>query len=118
MFFRFAAALLLVVLVSMAGIRLEKQTLELRRAVSLQHYQCDLLVEMTVQLRLEAQQLAARQRSKDSDQSTSRAGVASWPPQSHSAQPSRTRETPPAGTRDTRLPLLEFPGPFDPEGID
>ncbi len=59
MFFRFAAGLLLVVLVSMVGVRLEKQTLEMRRAVSVQYYQTDVLLELLVRLRLETQKLTA-----------------------------------------------------------
>ena len=58
-FFRFAAGLLLVVLVSMVGVRLEKQTLEMRRAVSVQYYQTDVLLELLVGLRLETQKLTA-----------------------------------------------------------
>lgn len=59
MFFRFAAGLLLVVLVSMVSVRLEKQTLEMRRAVSVQYYQTDVLLELLVRLRLETQKLTA-----------------------------------------------------------
>lgn len=58
-FFRFAAALILVVLISMAGIGLEKQTLEMKRAVSRQYFQKDLLLEMHAKLRLQIQQLTA-----------------------------------------------------------
>ncbi|HIE97467.1 MAG TPA: hypothetical protein EYG03_30640 [Planctomycetes bacterium] len=59
MFFRFAAGLILVVIVSMVGIDLEKQTLEMRRAVSGQYFQKDLLLEMHAHLRLEIQTLTA-----------------------------------------------------------
>ncbi len=59
MFFRFAASLILVVLVSMVGIGLEKQTLEMKRAVSRQYFQKDLLLEMHARLRLRIQQLTA-----------------------------------------------------------
>lgn len=59
MFFRFAAALCLVVLISMVGIGLEKQTLEIKRAVSRQYFQKDLLLELHAKHRLRIQQLTA-----------------------------------------------------------
>lgn len=57
MFFRFVASLILVVLVSMVGIGLEKQTLQMKRAVSRQYFQRDVLLEMHAQLRLKIQKL-------------------------------------------------------------
>ncbi len=59
MFFRFAAALMLVVAVSMAQVGLEKQSLRLRRQVSRQYYQMDELLELHAQLRLDIQKLSA-----------------------------------------------------------
>ena len=59
MFFRFACGLILVVLVSMLGIALEKQTLEMNRAVSRQYFQIDLLLELHARLRLSIQQKTA-----------------------------------------------------------
>ena len=59
MFFRFAAALTLVVLISIIGTALEKQTLEVKRAASRQAFQIDLLMEMHTQLRLSIQQQTA-----------------------------------------------------------
>lgn len=59
MFFRFACGLILVVLVSMLGIALEKQTLEMNRAVSRQYFQIDLLLELHAGLRLSIQQKTA-----------------------------------------------------------
>ncbi len=59
MFFRFAAALILVVLVSVVGIGLEKQALEMKRAVSRQYFQKNLLLEMHAKLRLNIQKLTA-----------------------------------------------------------
>lgn len=59
MFFRFAAGLILVVLVSMVGIVLEKQTLAMNRAVSRQFFQLDLMLEMHAQLRLSIQKQTA-----------------------------------------------------------
>lgn len=59
MFFRFSAGLILVVLVSMVGIGLEKQTLKMKRAVSGQYFQKDLLLEMHAHLRLKIQTLTS-----------------------------------------------------------
>lgn len=58
-FFRFTAALLLAVLVSITGIALEKETLQLKRAVSRQYFQIDLLLEIHAQLRLSVQEKTA-----------------------------------------------------------
>jgi hypothetical protein len=57
MFFRFGVALCLIVLVALWGTSLEKQNLELKRAISQQHYRRDALLDMQVRLRLEAQRL-------------------------------------------------------------
>ena len=59
MFFRFAAGLILVVLVSMCGIMLEKQLLEMKRTVSRQYFQVDMLLEMHASLRLSIQRQTA-----------------------------------------------------------
>ena len=50
---------MLAVLVSMAGVALEKQTLELRREVTRQYYRSDILLEQYARLRLKTQQLSA-----------------------------------------------------------
>jgi hypothetical protein len=65
MYFRFGSALFLVVLVAMAGVALEKQTLELRRRVSRQHYQMDALQDAYARARLQTQQLGAPKRVID-----------------------------------------------------
>ncbi len=52
MSFRFLAAMVLVVAVSLAGTTLEKQTLSLRRRVSQQQYQLDELEQRLTKLRL------------------------------------------------------------------
>lgn len=62
MFFRFGSALALVVLISLAGVGLEKRNLELRRAISHQHFQTDVLLEEHARLRLRTQQLGAPER--------------------------------------------------------
>ena len=49
----------------MAGVALEKQTLELRRSVSRQHYQTDALRDAYARARLRTQQLGAPERVID-----------------------------------------------------
>jgi hypothetical protein len=66
MFFRFFAALILVVLVSLAGNALEKRNLELKRAVSRQHYRLEILAERHVAKRVLVQQLGAPSRLAES----------------------------------------------------
>lgn len=65
MFFRFGSAVVLVVLVALAGTALEKQNLALRRQLSRQHYRRDVLLEQHARLRLHAQQLGAPIRLLD-----------------------------------------------------
>ena len=117
MYFRFAAGLMLVVLVSMAGVWLEKQTLEMRRTVSVQYYQTDVLLDLLVRQRLETQQLTAPaqlvvtqevetrlpKQQPATERRSSRIAV-----QSNESSESTVR----------RLPLLRFQHPFNPEGID
>ncbi|MBC7967342.1 MAG: hypothetical protein H7Z17_15610 [Fuerstia sp.] len=117
MYFRFAAGLMLVVLVSMAGVWLEKQTLEMRRTVSVQYYQTDVLLDILVRLRLETQQLTA----------PAQLAVAQAAEQSQSKQQPKTesrrsrvthRRDEPSKSTGEGLPLLRFQHPFNPEGID
>ncbi len=127
MFFRFAAALLLVALVSMVGVRLEKQTLEIRREVSVQYYQTDLLLELLVRLRLETQQLTAPAQLAATIENAN----CVKPPVTKSVRRPKTRvadkrsggnndDEQPASesSRGSRLPLMRFQHPFNPEGID
>jgi len=65
MFFRFASALVLVVLISLAGTALEKRSLELRRIVSRQQYRLEILLEKHAGNRVLAQQLGAPSRLID-----------------------------------------------------
>ncbi len=65
MFFRFGSALVLVVLISLAGTALEKRNLELKRAVSRQQYRLEILVEQHAAKRVLAQQLGAPGRLID-----------------------------------------------------
>jgi len=62
MFFRFGAALLIVVLVALTGTTLEKQNLELNRAISHQQYRMDELKDLIVRLQLEAERLGTPSR--------------------------------------------------------
>ena len=62
MFFRFGSALCLIVFVALWGTSLEKQNLELKRAISQQRYRQDALLDMQVRLRLEAQRLGTPAR--------------------------------------------------------
>ncbi len=63
MYFRFGAAIVLVVVISVVGVALEKQSLSYRRAISQQRYRSDVLVEQYAQLRLKAQRLGAPART-------------------------------------------------------
>ena len=91
MFFRFGSAIALVVLISLVGIGLEKRNLELRRALSQQHYRMDALRDAHVRLRLETQLLGAPVRMIDSLES---------------GELEVTRPERPVETEDRRMPLL------------
>jgi len=52
----------LVVLIALAGIALEKQNLAIRRAISRQQYQMDILLESYARLRLKTQQMGDPRR--------------------------------------------------------
>lgn len=66
MFFRFGAAVVIVVVVSLLGIALEKRTLAVKRAISLQAYRADQIDERLAQLRLRCEQLGAPGRLLES----------------------------------------------------
>jgi len=112
-YFRFAAGLMLVVLVSMAGVWLEKQTLEMRRTVTVQYYQTDVLFDLLVRLRLETQQLTAPSNMAMKEKSKPR-----LPSNPRDADRGETREADSQESSIRRLPLLRFQLPFNPEGID
>lgn len=65
MFFRFGAAIALVVGISLIGTGLEKRNLELRRAASTQRFRIDALAEAYAGLRARTQQLGAPARLLD-----------------------------------------------------
>lgn len=62
MFFRFCAALSLVVLIAAAGIAIEKQLLDLKRQQTLQVYRLEQLEEKYARLKLRSQELGAPSR--------------------------------------------------------
>ena len=113
-FFRFAAALIVVVLISVVGVALEKQTLETKRAVSRQYYQKDLLLEIHAKLRLKIQQRTAPAQLAELH---SRSPVVSHVtlPQTESSVP--VPETPSkAGIRRvSQLPLMRWAHPANVE---
>lgn len=117
MYFRFAAGLMLVVLVSMAGVWLEKQTLEMRRTISVQYYQTDVLFDLIIRLRLETQQLTAPAQMTHLEMQDAQKSAQDQKTKRPSA---RTAEQQPKLMPSTgdHLPLLRFQHPFNPEGID
>ena len=116
MFFRFAAGLILVVLVSMVGIVLEKQTLEMKRAVSRQYFQVDLLLEMHAKLRLSIQELTAPSQLAEiqaKDHRISR-NVTSLP---RVPQPSPNKDGNEEPAAPPQLPLLRWEHPARATGL-
>ena len=88
MFFRFATALVLVVLISLCGTALEKRNLELKRVVSRQQYRLEILLEQHAANRVLAQQLGAPHRlidQLDADETES---------SDSTAQPSKPKRSP------------------------
>jgi len=80
MFFRIAAAIGLATAVGLMVIAIEKQNLMLRRAISLQHYQLDILHEQQCRLILKTQQLAALPRlAREWEQAAEKSGIHSGP---------------------------------------
>jgi hypothetical protein len=65
-FFRFCAALLLVVSVALTGTALETQNLSLKRSLSQQQYRMEVLLDIQTKLRLETQRLGAPSKLFDS----------------------------------------------------
>ena len=109
MFFRFGSAVCLVVLVSLIGIAIEKRSLELRRELSRQHYQMDVLRDRHARLRLKSQELARIERLFDHvEQNDSELTLPDKPteiPRSANARDSYTE-------RYRRLPPLFWRQPF------
>ena len=64
MLFRFIAALSLIVAVSLTGIVMEKRELALKRAISLQHFRMDQLMEERTRVRIQLHGLLTARQSK------------------------------------------------------
>jgi hypothetical protein len=79
MFFRFGAAMLLIVAVSLLGIAVEKRTLALKRTISLQRYRAEQLRERNIRLRLRCEELGAPARLLQALES-GQVGLAAAPP--------------------------------------
>lgn len=62
MFFRFGSAVILVVLIGLAGAALERQNLELRRRISRQEFLMSVLQDRRAEITLRVQQLGAPRR--------------------------------------------------------
>ncbi len=88
MFFRFGAAIVLVVLISLVGTALEKRNLELKQVVNLQTYRLQILQEQYAAKRVLAQQLGAPARLFD--QLDAEAASSEKPAQP--ARPDRSRD--------------------------
>lgn len=100
----------------MASVVLEKRTLELRRSVSRQYYQTDLLIELHVRLRLETQRLTAPSQLAvvPLEISSAEGTKRSQGDRKNSALLAPPRST--ESKNSERLPLLRFQQPFDPDG--
>lgn len=59
MFFRFGSALALIVVIGLAAVRIEKRNLEVRRAITRQYFQTDVLLEERARLRLQTERLGS-----------------------------------------------------------
>ena len=77
--FRFAAALLLILAVSLIGIRFEKEELALKRSISLQQYRMDQLLEEQARLRIRLHELTGPETSSPSDPISSEQEVVGQP---------------------------------------
>ncbi len=62
MYFRFTVAIALLTAIAVIGISVQKQNLALKRHISLQQYQLELLREEEARLRLDVQRLQAPER--------------------------------------------------------
>lgn len=105
MFFRFGSAVCVVVLISLIGLAIEKRSLALRRQLSRQHYQMDILRDKHARLRLQSQELATIERLFEHVEQ----------PDSGLAFPEKPRERASAVDSDSRprAPLLFWRQPLD-----
>jgi chromatin segregation and condensation protein Rec8/ScpA/Scc1 (kleisin family) len=86
MYFRFGAAVVLAVLVAVAGIAIEKRCLMLRRALTREHYRYEVLRDLYARQRLQTQQLGAPARLFEALESDRREMIARKPPGSRRQQ--------------------------------
>jgi len=100
MFFRFAAAMSLVVLISLIGTALDKETFALRRRVSQQQYRLETLTERHARFRAQAQRLGTPVRwLNDLDEQRATLERIAQPPPDRSAKtPLLNWTAPPAET--------------------
>jgi hypothetical protein len=105
MFFRFGSAVCVVVLISLVGIAIEKRSLDLRRDLSRQHYQMDVLRDQHARLRLKSQELAGIERLFETvEQAGSGLTLPQKPPEAASTSKSAERRP---------VPLLFWRQPLD-----
>jgi chromatin segregation and condensation protein Rec8/ScpA/Scc1 (kleisin family) len=76
MYFRFGAAVVLAVLVAVAGIAIEKRCLMLRRALTREQYRYEVLRDLYARQRLQTQQLGAPARLFEALESDRRESIA------------------------------------------
>lgn len=105
MFFRFISAIVLVVLVSMTGVVLEKRILDLRRDLSRQQYQTEILLDQHTALRLRTQQLSSPDRVLETMQQQQLAPR---------ALPGSQEELEPTTPTSRGLPLMRWERPVKP----
>jgi hypothetical protein len=96
---------------------LEKQTLEMRRVVSVQYYQTDVLLDLLVRLRLETQQLTAPAQLATAQETEKRQSKQQPKTERRRSRVADRRDDTSRSTGES-LPLLRFQHPFNPEGID
>lgn len=101
MYFRFGSALFLVVIVSLVGVAIENQCLELRRGLSRQHYEMEVLRELYARKRLKTQELGATERVLDALEQ----GQLVLVPSDSQAE---------SGSEENRIPLLRWQRPLSP----
>ncbi|MBI1347755.1 hypothetical protein GC163_15885 [bacterium] len=103
MFFRFAAAMALVVLISLCGTALDKEAFALRRRVSQQQYRLEMLTERHARMRAQAQRLGTPVRwLNDLDRHRGPMGRIAQPPASRTARTPLLNWTAPATEPVTR----------------
>jgi hypothetical protein len=97
MYFRFGAAVVLAVLVAVAGIAIEKRCLTLRRALTREHYRYEVLRDLYARQRLQTQQLGAPARLFEALESDRRELIAR---RSSDSRPRQIASEPSTSTRE------------------